>query len=59
MKIIKVKNCDECPRTIVGYCTMVSVEDDMYKHVKDEEWYSIPSWCPLEDYKEADHETPA
>ena len=20
---------------------------------------SIPSWCPLEDYKEADHEAPA
>jgi len=62
MKIIKERpiiSCSECPHLQVTYgyhyihysCLL---ESGLSLPIEE----AIPSWCPLEDYKEADHETP-
>jgi len=51
MKIIKIKNCKECPHyyldvTDSPYCSLCK------RYFLKREKETFPSWCPLEDYKE-------
>jgi len=58
MKIIKVKNCRECPHCIetdypldkYPVCRKKFGMQGMIFKIPD--IYKIPDWCPLEDYKE-------
>ena len=64
MKIIKVDECFQCQHCFKSKIrkssgTMVSEGEELVcseaeKIIKD--GFKIPKWCPLEDYKEADHE---
>ncbi len=58
MKIIKVAVCSRCPYLVLGspdFCKL-----NHYKKVTNPNiQLDVPKWCPLEDYKEADHETKA
>ena len=60
MKIIKVEDCIECP-----FCESDNINKSwlcMFTHRSKFISYitqienDVPSWCPLEDYKEADHD---
>ena len=58
MKIEKRKECLECGNVYIDcrdllFCTYKGI-----KYIGRKKDYTIPSWCPFEDYKEADHENP-
>lgn len=57
MKIIKVKNCHECPNIIeVGYPDYYPACAEKFrmcgKVFKIPDKNTIPDFCPLEDYKD-------
>jgi len=62
MKIIKIDDCIDCPLSEFNnkekswLCTY-SITKIFISYVR--EFKITPKWCPLEDCKEADHETPA
>ena len=53
MKIIKIKSCKECPNKLyalnfIGKERYIcNIFDKIIENIE-----IIPSWCPLEDYKE-------
>ena len=60
MKIIKVISCWDCPHKYYSRSEkgiFVGCNFEPLNIIKKS--LIIPSWCPLEDYKEADHEAPA
>ena len=62
MKIIKVENCRICHNLIeVGYPDYYPACAEKFRMqgiiFKISDINEIPKWCPLEDYKEVDHET--
>ena len=65
MKIIKVRKCEDCSslvyvkitRGCYHYCSYGMDNPPPSREIKNIN--TIPSWCSLEDYKEADHEAPA
>ena len=59
LKIKKIHDCMECP---YRKWRNISHSSEWYCEICLEiitDVTNIPSWCPLEDYKEADHEKPA
>ena len=56
MKIIKIENCRECIYSKKDYYYYYCY--DFVKAKRIDDISTIPSWCPLEDYKETDHEAP-
>lgn len=65
MKILKVRKCEDCPKVVYvkitkgcyHYCSVGMEIPPPSREIKDIN--TIPDWCPLDDYKEADHEAPA
>ena len=49
MKIIKVKNCKECPKALLQRCTLKVMGNEEYKYIPNREYHTIPDWCPLEN----------
>jgi len=67
MKIYKVVNCIDCKYLYTVY--VADIHQYKYKCISTGKMVShnkyiitdnkFPSWCPLEDYKETDHEKSA
>jgi len=71
MKILIVEKCDECRHRVLieetswrngkttkiteAQCVLVVMLKEKYGKII-ETYPDIPKWCPLVDYKEADHE---
>jgi len=55
-----VSCCRNCPHRVEFFDYRAKTKKDKMKCFKTKrrirQMLSIPSWCPLEDYKEADHE---
>lgn len=55
MKIIKIKGCDDCPNSEYymsvnhWWCNIKGKQIDFKVALHPNK---VPSWCPLEDYKE-------
>lgn len=53
IKIFKVDECFQCPHILSGMNYEKGIRDHdcdkKEREIKDP--YSIPKWCPLEDYK--------
>jgi len=65
MKILKIEtvsHCAYCPSNVDFFDPKSKTKIDKNKCSKTKriikDIWGFPSWCPLEDYKEADHENP-
>jgi hypothetical protein len=59
MKIIKIKWCNECPKMETyfdnkkaKYVNFCIADGGHNKVINLEDRFTIPDWCPLEDYKD-------